>query len=96
MTVLKRLVVPALALTAVAIVGCGHDSDHGGSGMSTGMQSGDKPVEGNPRATTGPAAGYPQSDTSDYHPLTDDTRNQNGSGQYHPAPMGTVQPTTRP
>ena len=79
----------AAILTAVFAVGCQKDKDNmqgGSQPMSGSMQ---KPLEGNPGATTNQAVGYPQSDPGVYHPQTDDTR------QYRPAPAGAIQPTTR-
>ena len=55
-------------------------------GMSNGMSDGGKPLEGNPGATTGPSAGYPKSDSSGYHPASDDVN------RYHPADPAAIQP----
>ena len=88
------------ATIAVAVLAGCHDHDQpapaSGSdstmkpGMDSSTTSMGKPMVGNPGATTGPAVGYPRSDTGDYHPQTDDTH------QYHPAPASADQPTTMP
>ena len=80
----------AMAVAAMLSVGCSHDD--GGSSMQGGSSASGKPLEGNPHATTGPSAGYPQSDANGYHPLTDDTKTPNGASQYRPADPNSVQP----
>ena len=77
---------PAVALVAALAVGCQKDKGTMQDGSSSSGTSMQKPLEGNPGATTNQAVGYPQSDPGAYHPQTDDTR------QYHPAPPSTVQP----
>ena len=88
---LTAVVLGALSLGLVAVGGCTSDGSSDkqrsmSSGMNSGMSNGGQPLEGNPGATTGPTAGYPQSDPSGYHPLSDDTN------RYHPAQSGNVQP----
>ena len=75
----------ALVTSAVAVVGGCH-TDGQSDGQRSSMSDGSRPLEGNPGATTGPAAGYDRSDPTHYHPQTDDTH------QYHPANPAAVQP----
>lgn len=97
---IRTTILAGACLAAAVAVGCTSDkasssskpmSDGNSSGMSSGMNNGmnngsNKPLEGNPGATTNQSAGYPQSDPGAYHPQTDDTN------QYHPANPATVQP----
>ncbi len=88
---IKPLSIVSVAVLAAAFaVGCQKDKDSMQDGMSPNSSGGamQKPLEGNPGATTNQSAGYPQSDPGAYHPQTDDTR------QYRPAPSGTIQPAT--
>ena len=85
---IRVTVLAAACLASAVAAGCTPDKGSSQNGsMSSGTSSDmKKPLEGNPGATTNQAAGYPQSDPSNYHPQTDDTR------QYHPADPATIQP----
>ena len=84
--ILRVTALSAAVVVSALAVGCMHDQDSSpSSGSSSGPMS-NKPLEGNPGATTNQASGYPQSDPGAYHPQTDDTR------QYRPAPATVAQP----